>query len=122
MRILLDTEFPSSTEYEAPSEVELIRHSGQQIEDEDLVARAVGSRTDAIAVLSRKSIHQPILRKKCSEHAIKLIVVDTTDPFEAKTRLLHNINKIQSELSNSDVSIVLVLRSKVLRINETDLG
>lgn len=121
MRILLDTEFPSSTEYEAPAEVELIRHSSQQIEDEDLVAEAAGSNAHAIAVLSPGSMHQPILRKKCSEYAIKLVVVDTTDPFDAKTRLLHNIDKIRSELSSRDVSIVLVLKSEVRRINETDL-
>ena len=121
MRILLDTEFPSSTEYEAPPEVELIRHSGQQIEDGVLVDKAVDYKVQAIAVLSHKSLHQTILREKCHEYAITLIVVDTPDPLEAKIRFLHHIHKIRSELSANSSSILLVLKSEIRSIDKTSL-
>ena len=106
MRFLIDSSLPSSLESEAPAGVELKRWTGQYLPDGQFATVAAEGRYEGIVVLGRNSLHQRNLRDRCAELGLSLIAVEAGDPIEAKDRLLRNMAKIRSELSESHAVIV----------------
>ena len=106
VRLLVDSSLPASLESDAPAGVELKRWSGRYLPDDELAKVAVEGRYQGIVVLGRNSLYQRSLRNQCADLGLSLVVVEAGDPIEAKDRVLRNIEKLRSVLTESQVVIV----------------
>ena len=107
MRLLADAILPETVESEAPPGSEVVRWTGGEDSDEDLIRAAAHEGFRGVVFFDRRSVYQPGLRDLARSLGVGLIAVDADDPIDAKDRLFHNLAHIRSALQSSTVVLVL---------------
>lgn len=111
---------PETVVTEAPPGVEVLRWSGGDVSDEDLLRAGAHEDVRAVVFLDRRSLYQPGLRELAAQLRVALVAIEADDPVEAKDRLFQNLDHVRKALNRCEV--VLVLAHEARPIHESAAG
>jgi hypothetical protein len=109
---MVDSVFPATLVSDAPAGASLLRFTGSDVTDVELVRMAARENCRAVVFFDRKSLSQPGVREVAQEVGVGLVAVQAGDPVEAKERLLANFEHLRKALSESSVVIVLAVEAR----------
>jgi hypothetical protein len=107
VRLLVDAMLPETVVTEAPPGVEVLRWSGGDVSDEDLLRAGAHEDVRAVVFLDRRSLYQPGLRELAAQLQVALVAIEADDPVEAKDRLFQNLDHVRKALNTCEVVLVL---------------
>ena len=117
MKLLIDAVLPATLTTEAPAGVVFERwEKSEEQNDSDLVRYAAEKRMRGVVFFERNSLEQPGLRQLAEKLGVVLVAIDASDPIQAKVRLLRQITRVRSMLS--EASFIHVLASEVRAVND----
>lgn len=107
MRFLYDALLPETLSSEAPAGVELVRWSGTEVSDAELICLSGEEGYRGVILWGRESLQQADLRDRAQEAGVALIAVEAGDPIDAKQRILKNLSTLRQSLRDHDCLLVL---------------
>lgn len=107
MKLLYDATLPQSLERETPEWAELDRWKGRDEDDLEVIQAAANRGYRGVIFFDRDSLEQSAVREMAREKGVALVAVEAQDPLLGMRRILNNLRRLQSALSNHDCILIM---------------
>lgn len=111
MRILVDSNFPATTNGPQPGGHHIYRYDGPVVSDVDLVAHAQRMACEVVIFLGSDSLADPRLAVSARRHGVVIAASSSDDPDEAEIAVKSNLAALASKTGS--MSPVIVRKSSL---------